>query len=218
MITPSAISGTQAQEALSQVAGQQDVSRDDFLKLLIAQLQHQDPLNPTENQEFVAELATFSSLEQETQQTKLLEKMIEGQNQSGASQALSLIGKSVSVAQDRFLFQPGQKIHFDFQAKNNGTPIQITTDSGKVVATELLPPGQSTYVFDGSTDQGQLPAGIYNIKVGSRLNENGEEVSDPVFMRGTVEGVNLQQNSPVLIVNGQPVEMSTVNAVFDKGK
>lgn len=42
----------------------QDVSKTEFLKLLVAQLQNQDPLSPLQNEEFVAQLATFSSLEQ----------------------------------------------------------------------------------------------------------------------------------------------------------
>ena len=41
-----------------------DVNKEEFLKLLVAQLQNQDPMNPMDNQEFVAQLATFSSLEQ----------------------------------------------------------------------------------------------------------------------------------------------------------
>jgi flagellar basal-body rod modification protein FlgD len=57
-------------------AGSQEVSSDQFLTLLIAQLQNQDPMNPIENQDFVAELATFSSLEQQQMQTGLLEQLI----------------------------------------------------------------------------------------------------------------------------------------------
>lgn len=41
-----------------------DIGKNEFLKLLVAQLQHQDPMNPIDNQQFIAQLATFSSLEQ----------------------------------------------------------------------------------------------------------------------------------------------------------
>jgi flagellar basal-body rod modification protein FlgD len=44
--------------------GLQDVSKTEFLRLLVAQLQHQDPLSPLKNEDFIAQLATFSSLEQ----------------------------------------------------------------------------------------------------------------------------------------------------------
>jgi flagellar basal-body rod modification protein FlgD len=55
---------TQKAESSTSLESSQDVSKDEFLKLLVAQLQNQDPMNPVQNQDFIAQLATFSSLEQ----------------------------------------------------------------------------------------------------------------------------------------------------------
>lgn len=203
-------------------AATSDVNREDFLRLLIAQLQHQDPLNPVENQEFVAQLATFSSLEQETNQTNLLQKLVDNQNGTATSQALSLIGKDVTVAADRFLYQPGENTEFVFNAPESGAyPVQIVTDSGQVVMTDMVSAasaGPNSYEFTGRGPNGeQLPAGIYNIVIGETTSSNGDKESLQTFMRGSVEGVNFQQGVPVLVVNGQPVEMSQVSAVFDRG-
>jgi flagellar basal-body rod modification protein FlgD len=58
------INATTAQDASKPTATNKTVTQDDFLKLLIAQLQNQDPLQPMDNQQFAAQLATFNSLEQ----------------------------------------------------------------------------------------------------------------------------------------------------------
>ena len=115
----------QIERPVTQNLGNDYVSRDDFLKLLIAQLQHQDPLNPMENQEFVAELATFSSLEQQQAQTQLLQKILDSNQSSNTSQALALIGKDVVVADNNFQYQQGDDFEFVFQA------LQLFVDLGK---------------------------------------------------------------------------------------
>lgn len=56
--------GAQFPDAESNSQSASDIRKDEFLKLLVAQLQHQDPMNPMDNQQFLAQLATFSSLEQ----------------------------------------------------------------------------------------------------------------------------------------------------------
>ena len=69
-----------------------DLGKDAFLKLLIAELSNQDPLNPMEDREFISQMATFSSLEQMQNMNKTLEGMAEANKFS----AVSYIGKAVA--------------------------------------------------------------------------------------------------------------------------
>jgi len=75
----------------------QELDRNAFLQLLVTQLQHQDPLNPTDNTEFIAQLAQFSSLEQMQQMNTGLTNQ---QLMTATSQALSLVGREVSYTVD----------------------------------------------------------------------------------------------------------------------
>ncbi len=71
-----------------------DLDKMDFLKLLIAQLRHQDPLKPLEDKEFIAQLAQFNSLEQMMNLNQNFEK---AQKWQMLTQSTSLIGKSVAA-------------------------------------------------------------------------------------------------------------------------
>ncbi|MDR1625250.1 MAG: flagellar hook assembly protein FlgD [Spirochaetia bacterium] len=71
------------------------LGKDDFLKILVAQLTHQDPTQPMEDREFIAQMAQFSSLEQMQNLNKEFSRMA---NLVATSQAVNLIGKTVDVA------------------------------------------------------------------------------------------------------------------------
>ncbi|MCP3026118.1 flagellar hook assembly protein FlgD [Halobacillus sp. A5] len=77
-------------------SGSDDLGKDDFLKILMAQLQNQDPLDPMEDKEFVSQMAQFSSLEQMTNMTSTMTDFTESQNSLPVVQYSGLIGKEVT--------------------------------------------------------------------------------------------------------------------------
>lgn len=75
-------------------SGAKALGRDDFLKLLLAQLQHQDPMSAMKDEQFIAQLAQFSSLEETQTMRKSLSTLL---NVSQLSQSTGLIGRTVQV-------------------------------------------------------------------------------------------------------------------------
>ncbi|GHU09166.1 flagellar hook assembly protein FlgD [Spirochaetia bacterium] len=75
-------------------AVQQSLGKDDFLKLLITQLSHQDPMAPMEDKEFIAQMAQFSTLEQMTSMTSDFNRLT---NLIAGSEAASALGRSVEL-------------------------------------------------------------------------------------------------------------------------
>lgn len=76
--------------------GNNELGKDDFLKILITQLSHQDPTKPVEDREFIAQMAQFSSLEQMTNMAKEFSKLQEAVD---ASRAVGLIGRYVEIGE-----------------------------------------------------------------------------------------------------------------------
>jgi flagellar basal-body rod modification protein FlgD len=86
-------SGTPAAGTQVENKAASNLGKDDFLKLFVAQLQHQDPMNPTDNNEFMGQMAQYSALEQMTNVAKSSETISAN---TGMSQALGLLGKTVT--------------------------------------------------------------------------------------------------------------------------
>ncbi|MCA1053515.1 flagellar hook assembly protein FlgD [Rossellomorea aquimaris] len=76
--------------------GKDILGKDDFLKILMTQLQNQDPMNPMQDKDFIAQMATFSSLEQMTNLTKTMETFVDNQNQAQMISYNQFVGKQVT--------------------------------------------------------------------------------------------------------------------------
>ncbi len=213
---PTANQASLQQNAITQQTND-NIGQEQFLQLLIAQLQNQDPLNPVENQEFVAELATFSSLEQQQMQTDLLQQLIDTNKSSNTSQALSLIGTDIMTADTGFRYETGEQFEFTFQALRPGNAtVLLTSESGETKAIDSIDVSRSGQHFY-TLDPGQaLTPGNYTLSIVSGLDGSGERMQFPAFMRGGVEGVTFREGEAMLTVNGRAVPMNSVQSIFER--
>lgn len=77
-----------------------DLGKDDFLKILVAQLQNQDPTSPMDDREFISQMASFSSLEQMMNMSKSIDTLVQSQMVSPVIQYSHMIGKTVEYKAD----------------------------------------------------------------------------------------------------------------------
>ena len=135
-----------------------DVDKEQFLRLLVTQLRNQDPLEPTKNEEFLAQLATFSALEQQQITNEGLATLV-GLTQAqltlgGLSQAASLVGREVTWVDDLGAEHQGTVTSVTFDAR--GVFAEINGElvpAGSIVAVHA-PGGGSSTTGGGITDPG----------------------------------------------------------------
>lgn len=195
-----------------------ELGKDSFLKLLTAQLQHQDPLNPMENSEFVAQLAQFSSLEQLQGLSDGMESLYLVNMSMNNASLTGLIGKDV-VANGDTVHYDGEgdaTLHFSADAKATESTISITDEDGTLVFSGdlgTLQAGDGTWTWDGKNLDGQACAeGDYTFTI-TGTDANGEEVAVTEKIYGTIDGMDLSSGSPLLTVDGVPIELSAIQSL-----
>ncbi|XJZ28502.1 flagellar hook assembly protein FlgD [Bacillota bacterium Lsc_1132] len=112
--------------------GTSSLGKDDFLKILMTQLQHQDPLNPLQDKDFIAQMATFSTLEQITNLGASMDKFVKLNEQNQLLQASSLIGKTVTILNDQ---QKEQSALVKSVSFKDGSVLYQLDDEGKTTVT-----------------------------------------------------------------------------------
>jgi flagellar basal-body rod modification protein FlgD len=174
------------------------LGQDAFLKLLVAQLSHQDPTAPMQGTEFVTQLSQFSLVEQSVAQSSALSSVNAQLGGIGNSQATDLVGKSVTINGSSFAFNGSLPTSASMNLAGNATDVQVTISdsSGNAVRTMDLgskPAGLASFSWDGRETSGQLaPAGTYTIAV-KATGTNGSTVAATQNVTGVVTSVNFSQ-------------------------
>jgi flagellar basal-body rod modification protein FlgD len=200
-----AIQSTAASTGTVTAAATKDLGKNEFLKLLLAQLANQDPTKPVDNQAFVAQLATFSQLEQ-------LQAL-------GVKQVAGLVGKQVEYRTDTLRLD-GKPVVAQLNLESNADSLVavVTDPAGRVVRTLALGArngGASTFTWDGLDDSGSaLPPGDYNVSINAN-RADGSSVPSTLRAKGSVDAVSFEGDSPVLLVGTVRVKLADVSQVLN---
>lgn len=197
------ISSQVSSGALTQAAGGNGLGQEAFLKLLVAQLQNQDPLNPQENHEFVAQLAQFSSLEQTVGINDRLD-LLSLQNQGMAnSQVVNMVGKQATIKGDIVTLQgQGTAVPVAFTVDSSITEAQVEIRDGsgrkiRTIQTGARSSGTAQVLWNGQDDTGlPQPAGPYQIRVTAKNGDTPISVTQQ--STGLIQSVAFNQGFPVI--------------------
>jgi flagellar basal-body rod modification protein FlgD len=199
-------------------AATKTMGKDAFLTLLIAQLQHQDPLNPADSTEFTAQLAQFSSLEQLSTINENLDTLKLYQASGNNAQAVSFIGKNIVSKGQTLPVTSGQPAACEFElgADAKRVVVSIYDPAGNFVkdlqATGLKA-GKQSLSWDGKDRSGNTVAdGSYRFEVQAE-GTNGQTVDVTTFSKGTVTGVTFEDGVTYLIVGRSKVAIGDVTQV-----
>ena len=195
------------------------LGRDAFLKMLIAQMENQDPLNPMEGSDFSAQLAQFSSLEQLFNMNDHLETIGASLESKASENVLDYIGKQVKSEDSALRLIDG--------AVSGG--LYTLEDPGEVVITILGELGQEVVkLFPGQMPAGthqvdwngldrtgaQAPNGTYQFKLAA-IDPSGLYEPVTVTATGLVTGVTYVEGIPYLEVDGRQIDPATVVKVWN---
>ena len=194
------------------------VNQAEFMKLLVAQLQNQDPLNPLDSANFSAQLAQFSSLEQLTQINQRLADQATGGNTTGRFESVGFIGREVTGPSQGISVKNGVATTLDYSLTQGGTvQAKIVDASGHQVADLVLgSQAAGSYTFDLSKVTGapKLDDGQYAVVVAQTDPTPGSTpTAIDTFVTGRVTGVDLTGATPVLLLGDRKLALTDVTEI-----
>jgi flagellar basal-body rod modification protein FlgD len=200
--------------------GGADLDQETFLNLLITQLQNQDPMNPQESQEFVAQLAQFSSLEQLMTLNDGMDTLYLATSSMNNASMTQLIGKEVVAYGDSFSYDGEGEVELMYDATGEASQatLNITDEDGNVVASialGALSEGEATYTWDGKTTSGATAEeGVYSFEIDA-TDTDGDAVTVYSMVSGVVDTMNYESGTPVPEIDGVEIELGEIIRVVE---
>jgi len=198
-----------------------ELGKDAFMKLFLAQLQYQDPLKPMDHHEFVAQLSQFSSMERLMNIDKGIQKLQGGFGSGAKLQAVEMIGKEIRASGNKIEVIQGEKLSLTptFKEGTHPTKANIFNSGGQLVREldlTLQKNTTSAIEWDGKGDDGSfVPSGKYTFRVFG-INRDGASTEIKTEVSGRVAGIEYVDKKPLLII--QTANGRTKVALEDVGR
>lgn len=204
-MTVSAIQSSAAAAAPVSTSGVVNETQDRFLKLLIAQLQNQDPMNPLDNAEMTTQLAQMSTVEGINKLNDGFASLMNSLQASQGLQAASMIGRHVMVEGNVITTDgSGALAGVNLEGAVDSLVLTIKDANGQVVQSMDVgahPAGFLDFAWDGLDNNGNpAPAGVYTYSVAA--SAAGKDVKATTYTAGQVGGVYLSDSGAQLDVVG----------------
>ncbi|MBI5590604.1 MAG: hypothetical protein HY881_08995 [Deltaproteobacteria bacterium] len=219
-MTVSAVSTSTSSANNLYSSGSSTLGKNDFLTLMITQLQNQDPLNPADSTQFVAELAQFTSLEQLTNVNDNL-KIVQAFNQSiNNAQAVSFVGKTIKASGAMFQISSGETHEVQYQLGEDADKVYVsildsTGQTVKKIEMDQMTAGQQSVIWDGKDDNGNtVAAGTYSFSV-QATDKDGNVMSTAAYVEDIVTGVSYHDSNTYLLSNGIEIPYSAIIEVTE---
>ncbi|MEN5301325.1 MULTISPECIES: flagellar hook assembly protein FlgD [unclassified Pseudomonas] len=196
-------SSTKKASTTSSATGGQALGKDAFLQLLVTQMQNQNPLDPQDNSEFVAQLAQFSSLEGITSLNESVSSITSAMASSQALQASSLVGRSVIVQNDKAVVDTTSSFNAQFVVPQaiSEAKITITDKDGNTVKTIELgeqAAGYGDFIWDGTNNKGEkVDPGTYTFTATSTVD--GKAVQMNTLLPAKVTSVSFNTTGEMVL-------------------
>jgi flagellar basal-body rod modification protein FlgD len=191
------------------------IMKEDFLKLLVAQLCHQDPLNPMEAIEFTSQLSQLAQLEQIFNIKESLNYLNLYQASINNIEASNLIGRNVKARGNVITLQQGNAVPLNYTLENDAISVRITIadQRGRVVRVYnqgAQNKGIHTIHWDGLDGAGiPLPSGEYTFSIDAR-GKDGRKLDTYTFINGKVTALEFENSRPFLLIDNTRISMGDV--------
>jgi len=195
------------------------LSMNDFLTLMTAQLKNQDPLSPTDSNQFLAQLSELSTVEGISQMNTTMTNLSTSLLSSQALSSASLVGKSVLTSGSSASFTAGGVLSGAVQVPTgaSGVTLTVTNSAGAIVDQMTVPSGSGLQGFswNGTALNGSAaPSGNYGVTATAIVG--GATQAAPTLLNGTVQSVSLATGGTGVTLNTAelgPVALSAVQQI-----